>query len=680
MHGIHDMRRGIFAFSTLAALLILSCSKETTAPEESTPTPPPEITWADTLFLVQGEVAFRLALSGESPWQRLVGYLDGRPQWELLEADWQLLGLPMDTVTLDWDSRTAADGPHALEARLWDAGGRMGISPARTVWVDNQPDEPPALIWIDPPPPPWQGSITLAFRLDSPSPVAVVRFFLDTPGTPLDSLTTPETGDTLHWTWDTGAAPPGVHLLFAEMLTLAGQRTYSAPLPVTLETESTEGPPPSVTWVDPPAGPVKDVLVLRCRVEADTTLRALRLRLDADPDPVDSLTAPQTGDTLELPWDSRMTPDGFHLLYLEAEDLAGRTGSAYPLPLEVRNLDRTPPVVRWTYPETGGRLQGIVGLPFHVDESGGIRSLRLYRSGTSAPGDTLPGGPEGNYMFHWNSASVPDGYYTFEVFAVDSAGNEGRSPVLLAEVVNQALPSVILVPEDYATLQAGINAARTGDTVRVAPGVYNEGLNFFGKNLWFESTDGPELTTIDATGWTYGILVNSGEDTTLVMRGFTIENAVRNGIFIESGAASIYNCIFKNNNIYGIICLDTNPNIINCVSDNNYTNYAIAYSWGRYYNNISVNAISYGIWNIAVYPNPLELGYNLYYNNYNDFNEPPLQSTTDLFENPIFITGTYILSTNSPCIDAGHPDILDTDGTRSDIGVYGGPHAYAPPD
>jgi len=238
-------------------------------------------------------------------------------------------------------------------------------------------------------------------------------------------------------------------------------------------------------------------------------------------------------------------------------------------------------------------------------------------------------------------------------------------------------PQVIYVPEDYETLQAAINAAEEGDTIRVGPGTYNEGLNFFGKNVWFESTDGPEVTIIDATGWTYGIYLSLGEDTTLVIRGFTIEKAIYNGINASDASFSMYNCIIRNNAEYGIACnLGSHAIIENCVTDNNGTNIGIAYSWGRLINTISVNANRYGIWNIAIYPSALNYGYNIYYNNETNFNDPPLHAETDLLQNPLFVNGTYRLDEDSPCIDTGHPQIIDIDETRSDIGVYGGPYAY----
>jgi hypothetical protein len=89
--------------------------------------------------------------------------------------------------------------------------------------------------------------------------------------------------------------------------------------------------------------------------------------------------------------------------------------------------------------------------------------------------------------------------------------------------------------------------------------------------------------------------------------------------------------------------------------------------------------MSYALWNIAIYPNPLIYGYNNYWDNAQNFNDPPLQAESDIFENPLFIDETYRLSPSSPCINAGHPEVFDIDGSRSDIGVYGGPYAYSIP-
>ncbi|MCP4916016.1 MAG: hypothetical protein GY913_03750 [Proteobacteria bacterium] len=52
--------------------------------------------------------------------------------------------------------------------------------------------------------------------------------------------------------------------------------------------------------------------------------------------------------------------------------------------------------------------------------------------------------------------------------------------------------------------------------------------------------------------------------------------------------------------------------------------------------------------------------------------------TGNISDDPLYTdasTGDYTLASGSPAIDAGDPSILDTDGTTSDIGAYGGPDA-----
>jgi Right handed beta helix region len=56
-----------------------------------------------------------------------------------------------------------------------------------------------------------------------------------------------------------------------------------------------------------------------------------------------------------------------------------------------------------------------------------------------------------------------------------------------------------LVPSDFPTIQAAVNAAVDGDTVSIAAGTYAEAVLVSGKSLRLVGA-GPNLTTIDATG------------------------------------------------------------------------------------------------------------------------------------------------------------------------------------
>ena len=66
--------------------------------------------------------------------------------------------------------------------------------------------------------------------------------------------------------------------------------------------------------------------------------------------------------------------------------------------------------------------------------------------------------------------------------------------------VTSSSADIINVPDDQPTIQAGIDAASDGDEVVVAPGMYNEIIDFDGKAITVRSSGGAAMTTIDATG------------------------------------------------------------------------------------------------------------------------------------------------------------------------------------
>lgn len=84
--------------------------------------------------------------------------------------------------------------------------------------------------------------------------------------------------------------------------------------------------------------------------------------------------------------------------------------------------------------------------------------------------------------------------------------------------------AVINVPEDAATIQAGMDVATDGDTVLVDRGTYVENIDFAGKNIVVMSLRGPVLTTIDGNQNGAVVLFVSQEEATAVLDGFTITN------------------------------------------------------------------------------------------------------------------------------------------------------------
>jgi hypothetical protein len=119
-----------------------------------------------------------------------------------------------------------------------------------------------------------------------------------------------------------------------------------------------------------------------------------------------------------------------------------------------------------------------------------------------------------------------------------------RSPsgVLLAGVRR-------LVPQQYSTIQAAINASVNGDTVLVSENTYPENIRFRGKAIIVASlylldkdTTHIEKTIIDGSGTSNpdsGSVVYfvNGEDTTSVLCGFTIRGGTGTGMRWQTGWA-----------------------------------------------------------------------------------------------------------------------------------------------
>jgi hypothetical protein len=101
-------------------------------------------------------------------------------------------------------------------------------------------------------------------------------------------------------------------------------------------------------------------------------------------------------------------------------------------------------------------------------------------------------------------------------------------------------------------------------------------------------------------------------------------------------------------------------------------------SIGIIHNNIVYQVDNTAFWNMFIYENPVVADYNLIFEYGRLTNDPPIRlGEHNLIDvNPLFREDSFRLSEQSPAIDSGNPELLDPDGTRSDIGAFGGPQAY----
>lgn len=150
--------------------------------------------------------------------------------------------------------------------------------------------------------------------------------------------------------------------------------------------------------------------------------------------------------------------------------------------------------------------------------------------------------------------------------------------------------TIINIPSDQPTIQAGINTAVDGDTVLVQPGTYFENINFNGKlvavgSLFFTTQDTSYIsqTIIDANNISNAVKFENQENFNAILAGFKIidgfSSATGGGIYINNSSPTILNCLFSLNRARGIMVIyDCSPIIKNCIFSNNFGR-GISCSW-----------------------------------------------------------------------------------------------------
>ncbi|MHC4590861.1 MAG: choice-of-anchor Q domain-containing protein, partial [Planctomycetota bacterium] len=113
----------------------------------------------------------------------------------------------------------------------------------------------------------------------------------------------------------------------------------------------------------------------------------------------------------------------------------------------------------------------------------------------------------------------------------------------------------------YCSIQTAIDNAVDTDEIVVAPGTYDEAINFMGKAVWLHSSDGPDVTIIFG-----GVTCDSGEGSESVLQGLTVTGGYGGGMRNIGTSPSVINCRFEDNGSFddggGMFNSGANPTIV----------------------------------------------------------------------------------------------------------------------
>jgi len=159
------------------------------------------------------------------------------------------------------------------------------------------------------------------------------------------------------------------------------------------------------------------------------------------------------------------------------------------------------------------------------------------------------------------SPSVGDGN---SVHPYVSDVNQGHQKKMLNKITSVTAAAVVgiaatvnaqadlYVPSTFATIQAAINAAQSGDRILVSPGIYHEQLQLNGKGIMIVGSSGGTATIVHGDDLR-PVVIGSGEPSSCIIQGLTfthgrdVSSSGGGGVSLRDSAAQFRQCRFVEN-------------------------------------------------------------------------------------------------------------------------------------
>ena len=386
--------------------------------------------------------------------------------------DGAMLGIE-DTVepySIEWDTRTASNGAHALTAVARDAAGNLKTSATVTVTVTNDTTPPTVAITAPANGATVSATVSIVATASDNGAVAGVQFFVDGAAHGPEDVSAP-----YEVSWNTVTAAEGSHTLTARARDAAGHTTTSGPVTVTVTNSQTEtttrlednssaiayttatpwvlGYTGGFAWSGGTAS-----LGFAVGQRATLTFNGIGVKWIGFRGPqtgianvyldgalvatIDAYNATQI--TQVVMYTATGLVDGPHTLAIEVTRTKNDAATDYYVVVDAFDVttngapssDTTPPVTDVTAPASGATVSGMVPITASASDNVAVSGVRFYINGTQVGAEDTAS----PYEMTWNSNAVANGSHTLTTVARDAAGNTATSAPVTVTVSNAPPP------------------------------------------------------------------------------------------------------------------------------------------------------------------------------------------------------------------------------------------------